>query len=96
MLFPLTLDRRALSAQRSIERLRMQIGKCFRCSIASRPAVKFRHTSEAEIRSDRDNRRLVIVSNRPGLLLAPGFVVHSEHRRQNIFIDFEIRCLSIS
>lgn len=50
--------------------------------------------SEAEIRSDRDNCRLVIVSNLAGLLLFAVPSVNTE--RQNIFIDFEIRCLSIS
>lgn len=50
--------------------------------------------SEAEIRSDRDNCRPVIVSNLAGLLLFAVPFVNTE--RQNIFIDFEIRCLSIS
>lgn len=63
MLFPLTLERRALSAESFIERLRMQIRKYFRFrgDDQSRVDPRWRFdTQRPEIRSDRDNCRPVI------------------------------------
>lgn len=67
MLFPLTLDRRALSAAQ-IEDADWKMFPMFD-RFPARGDVSTH--SEAEICSDRDKRRLVIVTNLLGLLLPP-------------------------